>query len=89
MSKNAGKIKAQEDKTIGEHHLRYAQAIADNSKEHLEDTKRALFHYKKVKKGTPNLTSLCVHSIFTIVLIKQIFEKNKSLRALSRSRTQF
>ena len=37
--------------------------------------KRALFHYKKIKKGTPNLTSPCDHSLFTIVLIKQIFEK--------------
>ena len=52
--------------------------------------KRALlFHYKKVKKDTPNLTSPYVHSFFTIVLIKQIFEKNKSLRAASGSRTQF
>ena len=51
--------------------------------------KRALFHYKKVKKGTPNLTSPYVYSLFTIVLIKQIFEKNKSLRAASGSRTQF
>ena len=33
---------------------------------------RALFHYKKVKKGTPNLTSPYVHSLFTIVLIKVI-----------------
>ena len=37
--------------------------------------KRALFHYKKVKKCTPNLTSPYVHILFTIVLIKQIFEK--------------
>ena len=32
--------------------------------------KRALVHYKKIKKGTPNLTSPYVHSLFTIVLIK-------------------
>ena len=51
--------------------------------------KRALFHYKKVKKGTPNLTSPYIHSLFTIVLIKQIFEKNESSRAASRSQTQF
>ena len=37
--------------------------------------KRTLFHYSKVKKGTPNLTSPYVHSLFTIVLKKQIFEK--------------
>ena len=43
--------------------------------QHLEYTKRALFHYKKIKKGTPNLTSPYDHSLFTIVLIKQIFEK--------------
>ena len=40
-----------------------------------EDTKRVLFHYKNVKKGTLNLTSPYVHSLFTIVLIKRIFEK--------------
>ena len=37
--------------------------------------KRALFHYKKVLKGTRNFTSPCVNSLFTIVWIKQIFEK--------------
>ena len=51
--------------------------------------KRALFHYKKVKKGTPNLTSPFIHSLLTIVLIKKFFEKNKSSRAASESRTQF
>ena len=51
--------------------------------------KRALFHYKKVKKGTLTLTSLYVHGIFTTVLIKQIFNKNKSLRAASGSQNQF
>ena len=40
--------------------------------------KRVLFHYKKVKKGTPNLTSSYIHSLFTIVLMKQIFEKKTS-----------
>ena len=38
--------------------------------------KRALFHYKKIKKGILNLTFPYVHSLLTIVLIKQIFEKN-------------
>ena len=51
--------------------------------------KRALFHYKKIKKGTPNLKSPYDHSLFTIVLIKQIFEKNRSSRATSESQTQF
>ena len=51
--------------------------------------KGALFHYKKVKKGTPNLTPPYVHSLFTIVSIKQIFEKNKSSRTASGSRTHF
>ena len=51
--------------------------------------KRTLFHCKKVKKGTPNMTSPHVHNLFTIYLIKQIFEKNKSSRAASESRTQF
>ena len=54
-----------------------------------EILKSALFHYKKVKKDTPNLTSPCVHSLFRIVLIKRIFEKNKSSRAASGSQTQF
>ena len=48
--------------------------------------KRALFHNKKVKTGTRNLTSPYIHSLFTIFLIKQIFEKNKSCRAASGSR---
>ena len=43
----------------------------------------------KIQGRYPNLTSLYVHSLFTIVLIKQIFEKNKSLKAVSGSRTQF
>ena len=37
--------------------------------------KRVFFQYKKVKKGTPNLTSPYVYSLFTLVFIKQIFEK--------------
>ena len=32
--------------------------------------KKALFYHKRVKKGTPNLTSPYVNSLFTIVLIK-------------------
>ena len=32
--------------------------------------KRELFHNKKVKKGTPNLTSFDVQNLITIVLIK-------------------
>ena len=52
-----------------------------------------LFYYKTVKKSLPNLTSPYVHGLFTVVLMKQIFEKNKSLRAevggRSGSRNQF
>ena len=51
--------------------------------------KRALFHYKTVKKGTPNLISRYLYGLFTIVLTKQIFEKTKSSRATSASQTQF
>ena len=40
--------------------------------------KRALFHYKTVKMGTPNLISPYLHGFFTIVLKKQIFEKKIS-----------
>ena len=50
--------------------------------------KRESFHYKKVKKGTPNLTFPYVYSVFTIFLTKQIFEKNKSPRVASGSWTQ-
>ena len=51
--------------------------------------KSALFHNKKVKKGTPHLTSPNVNSLLPIVLIKQIFENNNSLRAASGNQTQF
>ena len=37
--------------------------------------KRAFFHYKTVKNGTPNLTSPYTHGLFTIVFMKKIFEK--------------
>ena len=37
--------------------------------------KKGHFHYKKVKKGTPNSTYPYVHSFFTLVLTKQVFEK--------------
>ena len=32
--------------------------------------KKSLFHYKTVKKGTPNLTSPFIHDFFTIVFFK-------------------
>ena len=51
--------------------------------------KRALFSYKKPEKGTSNLNDPYVHSTFTMLLIKQIFEKYKSLVAASENRTQF
>ena len=51
--------------------------------------KRPLFHNKKVKKGTPNLTSPYGHSLLTIILIKKICEKNNSSRAASGSQSQF
>ena len=51
------------------------------------DIKRHFLPKKKVKKGTSDLSYLYVHSIFTLLLIKQIFEKNKSLRAASKSQT--
>ena len=49
--------------------------------------KRAFPTRKKLKKGTPIFTSPHVHSLFTTVLIKQVFEKNKSSRAASGSRS--
>ena len=51
--------------------------------------RRTLFHYKTVKKGTLNLTSPYVYGLFIIALTKQIFEKTKSLRAVSGNRIQF
>ena len=51
--------------------------------------KRALFHYKTVKQGTPNLTSPYIHDLFIAALIKQISEENKSSRAASGNWTQF
>ena len=43
----------------------------------IQKIQRARFHYKKVKKGTPNLTPppSYVYSLFIIALIKQTFEK--------------
>ena len=69
--------------------IRLATDYSRNWGQRPKDTKKALFHYKKVKKGTPNLTSPFIHSLFTIVLIKKFFEKNKSSRAASENRTQF
>ena len=43
----------------------------------LKDTKKGTFSLQKVEKGTANLTSPYVHGLFTVVLIKQVFEKNK------------
>ena len=70
-------------------YFNFSRGYFRNWGQHPEDSKRVLFHYRKVKKGTHNLTSPYVHSIFSTVLIKQIFEKNKSLRTASGSRTQF
>ena len=47
------------------------------------------FTMKQLKRAPLNLTSSYIHGLFTIVLIKQIFEKNKLLRAASRNWTQF
>ena len=49
----------------------------------------ALFPYKKLQKGTSDMSNPYVHSTFTLLLIKQIFEKNKSSKGASESRTQF
>ena len=51
--------------------------------------KRALFRYKTVKQGIPDLTSPYIHGLFIAALIKQIPEENKSSRAVSRNWTQF
>ena len=54
----------------------YTRDYFRNWGQHPKDTKRALFHYTKV-------------SLFTLALIKQIFEKNRSPRAASGSWSQF
>ena len=54
-----------------------------------KDTKKGTFSLKIFQMGTPNVTSIYVHSFFTIILIKLNFEKNKSLRAAYGSQTQF
>ena len=51
--------------------------------------KRALFPYKNLEENMSDSSNTHVHSIFKLLLIKQTFEKNKSLRAPSKSRTQF
>ena len=51
--------------------------------------KRAVCQYKKVKKGTPYLTSPYVLSLFTIFLIKQIFEKISHQRQCPEVRLSF
>ena len=43
--------------------------------------KTALFPSKKLYKGTSDLKNPYVHSMFILLLIKNFFEKNKSLRA--------
>ena len=51
--------------------------------------KRALFlNYKKLIKKTPD-EQIYVHSIFSLLLIRQVFEKNKSSRTAFKSQRQF
>ena len=73
----------------GSKNLIFTGVILENEGNIWKIQKRPLFYYKTVKKGTPNLTSPYNHGLFTIVLIKQISEKNKTLRAASGNRTQF
>ena len=51
--------------------------------------KKVLFYYENVKKDTLNLTFTYLHSLFTIVLRKQTFMRNKLLRAANGSWFQF
>ena len=46
--------------------------------------KRASFLYQKSIKITSDFSNTHVHSIFPLFLIKHIFEKNKSLMAVSK-----
>ena len=56
-------------------------------KGHFLRYKRALSPKKDLQKVASDLSSLYGHSIFKLLLIKQIFEKNKSSRAVSKSQT--
>ena len=42
-----------------------------------KDTKKRTFSLQKVKKSTPNLIYPYDHGLFTIALIKKLFEKKK------------
>ena len=44
-----------------------------------KDTKKRTFSLQKVKKSTPNLIYPYDHGLFTIVLIKKLFEKKKKI----------
>ena len=59
-----------------------------NRRQHLADIKSHFFP-RKTMKGTSYLRNSYVHCIFTMLLIKQIFGKNKSSRTAAKSWTQF
>ena len=58
-------------------HLFWSEMFRSHPKIRGAATMRVLFHYEKVKKGIPNLRSPYIHSLYTVVLIKQMFGKNK------------
>ena len=72
-----------------ENNRQYQEFFLETERSIWKVQKIILFPNKKVKNSTPNLASTYVHCLFATVLIKQVFEKSKSLRAASGRRTQF
>ena len=72
-------------------HLDYRDIIYDQPKNESFSKKTESYQHNKALAitGTSDLSYPYVHSIFTLLLIKQVFEKIKSLRAASEIRTQF
>ena len=71
------------------HVMLYPRVISEIESSIQQRYKRALSPKKDLQKVTSDLSNLYGHSIFKLLLIKQIFEKNKSSRAVSKSQTQF
>ena len=60
-----------------------------NWRQHPAEISTGTFSLQKLWKVTSDLSHQYVHSIFTLLLIQQIFEWNKLLKTASKSRMQF
>ena len=65
--------------------IQYTKVILEIEGSIWQRYKRALFPYEKLQKGTSDLSNPYVQSAFTLFLIKQIFQRKISLRAVSKS----